>query len=51
MAKHTLKIMRCEQGKIFKDVWPFFKIMHERINSLRTNFSLHFNPLLRNVVK
>ena len=32
MAKHTSKILRCEQRKIFK-VWPFFNIMHERVNN------------------
>ena len=31
MAKHTLKILRCEHGKIFKDVWPFYNIMDERV--------------------
>ena len=31
MAKHTLKILRCEQRKIFKVVWPFYNIMHERV--------------------
>ena len=33
MAKHTLKILRCEQHKI-KYVWPIYNIMHERINSI-----------------
>ena len=31
MAKHTLKILRCEHRKILKYVWPFFNIMSVRI--------------------
>ena len=48
MAKHTLKILRCEHGKIFlkilrceharflKYVWPFYN-MRERVNSISQN--------------
>ena len=31
MAKHTLKILRCEHRRIFKLCWPFYTIMHERV--------------------
>ena len=31
MAKHALKILRYEHHKIFKYVWPFYNIMHERV--------------------
>ena len=27
VAKHILKILRCEHRKILKYVWPFFNIM------------------------
>ena len=30
MVKHTLKILRCKRRKIFKYVWPFLNIVHER---------------------
>ena len=33
MAKHTLKILRCEHRKILKYIWPFYNITHERVNS------------------
>ena len=33
MAKHTLKILRCEHRKILKYIWPFYNIMHKRVNS------------------
>ena len=31
-SQTTLKILRCLHRKIFKVVWPFFNIMHERAN-------------------
>ena len=31
MAKHTLKILRCEHRNILKYVWPFYNITHERV--------------------
>ena len=34
MAKHTIKILRCEHRKIFKYVWSFYNIMHERANGM-----------------
>ena len=33
MAKHTLKILRCEHRKIFDVYWPFYNIMHEKIKN------------------
>ena len=31
MAKHTLKILRCETPQDLKYVWPFYNIMYERV--------------------
>ena len=33
MVKHTLKILRCSHtARFLKYVWPFYNIMHERVN-------------------
>ena len=32
MVKHALKIVRCENISFLMCVWPFFNIMHERVN-------------------
>ena len=32
MAKHTLKILRCEHRKIFKVCLAILQYMHERVN-------------------
>ena len=34
MIKHTLKILRCARRKIFKVCWPFFNIIHEKVNQI-----------------
>ena len=33
MAKHTLKILRCEHRKIFKVCLAILQIMHEKVKS------------------
>ena len=33
MAKHTLKICGVNTTRFLKYVWPFYNIMHERVNS------------------
>ena len=33
MAKHNLKILRCEHRKIFKVCLAFYNIMHERVKA------------------
>ena len=34
MAKHTLKILRCEHHKIFKVCLAIYNIMYERVKQL-----------------
>ena len=40
MAKHTLKILRClhHTARFLKYVWPFYNIMHVRVNLFHTTF-------------
>ena len=47
MTKHTLKILRCSHRKVFKYVWPFYNIMHERVK--RPNLVMIFK-LLDNIL-
>ena len=43
MVKHTLKIMRC--SRFLKHVWPFYNIMHERVNIESGRFDVSYlNP-------
>ena len=39
MAKHTLKILRCEHCKNLKVCLAFFNIMHERVKSTKKSFA------------
>ena len=32
MAKHTLKILRFHTARFLKHAWPFYNIMHEKVN-------------------
>ena len=34
MVKHILKILRCKHRKVFKVFWPFFNIMHEKVQHI-----------------
>ena len=44
MAKHTIKILRCEHRKILKYVWPFYNIMYEKVNCIiGNNFKKNIN--------
>ena len=36
MAKHTLKILACEHGKILKYAWPFFKLHAREVSPMKT---------------
>ena len=47
MTRHTLKILRCSHRKVFKYVWPFYNIMHERVK--RPNLVMIFK-LLDNII-
>ena len=33
MAKHTLKILRCETARVLKCVWSFYNIMREKVDN------------------
>ena len=45
MAKHTLKILRCEHRRIFKVYWLFYKSMHERVREFKS-FAKEEQPVM-----
>ena len=56
MAEHTLKILRCLHRKIVKYVWPFYKIMYERVNPyyfphIPKRFSSYIKPSCQTLSK
>ena len=38
MAKYTLKSCGVNTARFLKYVWPFYNIMHERVNSNKKTF-------------
>ena len=46
MIKHTLKILQCSHRKIFKHVWPFLNIIHERVKKESIQWNRKINNLL-----
>ena len=43
MAKHIFKILRYEHARFLKYAWPFYNIVHERVNNLYPHFNVIFN--------
>ena len=46
MIKHSLKILQCSHRKIFKYVWPFLHILHERVKKESIQWNRKINNLL-----
>ena len=39
MAKNTLKLLRCEHQVKVTYVWPFYNIIHERVNDAKAPYT------------